>query len=105
MSEFTASALVDYHHDFGGGRLSASVNGFYSSSVRLALESRVTQKEYFQGNARIGWSPTDSGATFSLFTRNFTNAKVLNSVFINPSADAVIYSAPRQIGVAVNYSF
>jgi len=65
----------------------------------------VTQKEYFQGNARIGWSPTDSGATFSLFTRNFTNAKVLNSVFINPSADAVIYSAPRQIGVAVNYSF
>ena len=66
---------------------------------------RNGRKRLFTGNARIAWTPVDSGVTLSAFTRNFTNAKVVGSVFINPSADAVIYNPPRQIGLAVNYSF
>lgn len=102
--KFTLSGVVDYHREFDSGRLSVSLNGFYSTDVRLALERRVTQKDYFVGNARIAWTFGDSGLNASLFTRNFTNAKVVGSVFINPSADAVIYNPPRQIGVGLNYS-
>ncbi|WP_336969906.1 TonB-dependent receptor domain-containing protein [Sphingobium aromaticiconvertens] len=103
--KFTVNGLIDYHHDFDAGRLALSLNGFYSTKVRMALESRIEQDAYFTGNARIAFSPADTGATLSVFARNFTNAKVLGSTFINPSADAVIYSPPRQIGVGLNYSF
>lgn len=103
--KFTLNGLVDYHHDFDAGRLALSVNGYYSTKVRMALESRVMQKAYFTGNARLAFTPADTGLTLSLFTRNFTNAKVIGSTFVNPSADAIIYSPPRQIGVGLNYSF
>ena len=102
--KFTLSGVADYHRDFAGGRLNVSVNGFYSTDVRLALEKRVTQKDYFTGNARIAWTPNGSHLTASVFTRNFTNSKVVGSVFINPSADAVEYNPPRQIGIGLNYS-
>lgn len=103
--EFTLNALVDYHHDFDAGTLQLSVNGFYSTSVRMALESRVTQHDYFTGNARIAFTPADSGLTLSAFARNFTNGKVIASTFVNPSADAVVFAPPRQIGVGLEYSF
>ena len=103
--KFTLSAVGNYQHDFAAGRLNLSVNGFYSDKVRMALESRVTQKQYFVGNARIGWTPANSNLTVALYTRNFTNAKVIASTFVNLSADAVIYSPPRSFGVAVNYAF
>ena len=103
--KFTVNALADYHHDFEAGRFSLSVNGYYSTSVRMALESRVTQKAYFIGNARVAFTPADTGLTLSLFARNFTNNKVIASTFINPSADAVTFAPPRQIGVGMNYSF
>ena len=103
--KFTLNALADYHHDFDAGRLALSVNGYYSTRVRMALESRVTQQAYFTGNARVAFTPADTGLTMSIFARNFTNTKVIGSTFINPSADAVIYSPPRQIGVGLNYSF
>ena len=102
---FTLSAIGDYHHDFAAGRLNFSVNGFYSTEVRMALESRVTQGQYFVGNARIGWTPANRDLTVSLYTRNFTNSKVIASTFVNLSADAVIYNPPRQFGVAINYAF
>jgi len=102
---FTLNGLVDYHHDFDAGRLALSLNGYYSTKVRMALESRVSQKAYFTGNARLAFTPAGTGLTLSVFTRNFTNAKVIGSTFVNPSADAVIYSPPRQIGVGLNYSF
>lgn len=102
---FTLNGLVDYHHDFDAGRLALSLNGYYSTKVRMALESRVSQKAYFTGNARLAFTPAGTGLTLSVFTRNFTNAKVIGSTFVNPSADAVIFSPPRQIGVGLNYSF
>lgn len=103
--KFTLNGMVDYHRDFEAGRLTVSVNGYYSSRVRMALESRVSQKAYFTGNARIAFTPADSGLTMSVFARNFTNSKVIASTFINPMADAVVYAPPRQIGVGLNYSF
>ncbi len=103
--KFTLNGLIDYKHDFDAGRLALSVNGYYSTRVRMALESRISQPAYFTGNARIAFTPADSGLTLSVFARNFTNEKVIASTFINPSADAVIYSPPRQIGAGLNYSF
>ena len=102
--KFTLNGLVDYHQDFDAGRLSLSVNGYYSTRVRMALESRVSQKAYFTGNARIAFSPADTGLTVGIFARNFTNAKVISSTFVNPSADAVIFSPPRHVGISLNYS-
>jgi iron complex outermembrane receptor protein len=103
--KFTLNGVADYHHDFDAGRLNLSVNGYYSTRVQMALEERISQKAYFVGNARVAWTPKDSGFTGALFVRNFTNAKVVGSTFINPSADAVIYNPPRQIGIAFNYSY
>ena len=71
----------------------------------MALESRVTQPAYFMGNARVAWTFADTGLTASVFARNFTNSKVVNSVFINPSADAVIFSPPRLVGVGLNFTY
>ena len=78
---------------------------FLRDKRRMALESRVSQKAYFTGNARLAFTPADTGLTLSIFTRNFTNTKVIGSTFVNPSADAIIYSPPRQIGAGLNYSF
>ena len=57
------------------------------------------------GNARVAWTFADTGLTASVFARNFTNSKVVNSVFINPSADAVIFSPPRLVGVGLNFTY
>ena len=56
-------------------------------------------------NLRATWQPSGSNLKFGIWTRNLTNAAVINSTTITTFGDAVNYMPPRSYGGDVSYSF
>jgi iron complex outermembrane receptor protein len=65
----------------------------------------VTQPDYAQLSANIGWSPLNSGLKVKLWGKNLTNKAVLQSLVNTTAYDTVTYSPPRAFGIDVSYNF
>ena len=103
--EWTYNAGLNYGHDFGFGKIGLSGNLFYSSRVYFDAQDRVSQDSYVLLNLRGTWQPRGSNFKLGIWTRNLTNADVINSTTITTFGDAVNYLPPRSYGGDVSYSF
>lgn len=102
---WTLNLGVDYSHDFAVGTVGASVNAYHSDTVPLEQSDRVVQPPYTQLNARLALTPIGSKFTASLWGKNLTNAKIIQSSFITTATDGVSYAPPRTYGVMAEYAF
>ncbi|MEA3149201.1 MAG: iron complex outerrane recepter protein, partial [Gammaproteobacteria bacterium] len=102
---WTLNLGADYSHEFAVGTLGASINAYHSDTVPLEQSDRVVQPSYTQLNARLALTPAGSKFTASLWGKNLTNAKIIQSSFITTATDGVSYAPPRTYGVMAEYAF
>jgi iron complex outermembrane receptor protein len=103
--DWTLNVGADYSHQFAYGTFGASVNAYHSATVPLEQSDRVLQPAYTQVNARLAFEPFQSKLTLSLWGKNLSNAKVIQSSFITTATDGVSYAPPRTYGVMAEYAF
>jgi iron complex outermembrane recepter protein len=104
--EFTANLSASYDADTSVGTFSPSVALFYTTEYWFDVLQRVKQDSYATVNAQVTYVPAGmESLQLSIFGRNLTNEAVFNSTLLGPTADAPIFSPPRQVGVGVSYSF
>jgi iron complex outermembrane receptor protein len=85
--------------------MSASVNAYHTDTVPLEQSDRVLQPSYTEVSARIAFSPVGSKFTASIWGKNLSNAKIIQSSFITTATDGVSYAPPRTYGVMAEYAF
>ncbi len=103
--DWTLNLGADYAHEFAFGTMGASVNAYHTDTVPLEQSDRVVQPSYTQVNARIFWQPFGSKVTASIWGKNLSNAKIIQSSFITTATDGVSYAPPRTYGVMAEYAF
>jgi iron complex outermembrane recepter protein len=102
---FTISETLAYRTNLAGGDLAFTGTAYHTNSINYTVDGRLKQKPYTTLDARVSWSPENSGLTLAVFGNNLTNELRLGSVFSADTGDAVSYLPPRTWGVEASYRF
>jgi len=103
--KFTASGTLAGHFPVAGGKLDASATLYYTSRVFFTFDHRVQQPAYATLDARLQWSPDNSGLSLAVYGKNLTDQVTLGGTFITAVADGVSWTQPRTWGVEIGYKF
>ena len=102
--EFTAFATLMYNQDVGKGSVNASMTGSYNTGWYWDPSNISKQDAFFQLNARLGWSPTET-FTIGVWGENLTDSLV--EVFRRQSSngEVVAYGRPLSYGIEASLRF
>jgi iron complex outermembrane receptor protein len=104
--KFTATAAIDFHHDFPRGRLGINVNGNYNSGFPFDVNGHIRQHRYALLNAEVSVSPAAlPGVRIVAWGKNLTDHDYLQSTLPTAYADLVSWALPRTYGVRAEYRF
>jgi len=103
--DFTGSLSLLYRRELTSGLLDASVIGYYSSAYAWDLSRRIQTDGYAMFNAQIGYKPTHSAFSYSVWAKNLANKAYISGAVPTAEADAVLYAPPREVGVSVKVAF
>jgi iron complex outermembrane receptor protein len=103
--KFTGSATLNGHLPVAGGKLDASATLYYSGQTFFTFDHRINQPAYATVDARLQWSPENSGLSIAIWGKNLTDKVTLAGSFVTTVADGVSWSQPRTYGVEVGYKF
>jgi iron complex outermembrane receptor protein len=104
--EWTASLGFTYNAPTELGEFEISGNYHYSDELWWDYLQRVKQGSYSTLSAAVSLIPAaNERVMVSLYGRNLTNEEYFTSSLLGPTADAPVYAAPRQFGVALDYRF
>lgn len=103
--DFSVSVTPHYNAPLMGGEMDMVATLFYQTRTYMTFDKRISVPAHAKLNARVSWSPDNSGFTFSVFGRNLTNKDVLSGAFPNQFADVSTYEPPRTYGASVKYEF
>ena len=107
---FTQGLGARYEWSFGGGLLSANIDGSYRSSAALSVDNRpgLTQKAYWVANALVGWESADGRFHAAAGMKNLFDEvyKVDAQEFSNVAGiQTAYYGAPRTWSLTLGYRF
>jgi iron complex outermembrane receptor protein len=104
--EFTATASVDYHHDFNAGQLGINAGLTYNSGFPFDVGGHIKQKEYILLNGEISFAPSGvEGLRLVLWGKNLTDKNYLAGSLPTTFGDSVQWSPPRTYGFRAEYRF
>jgi len=103
--KFTITATPTYTTQLGGGKFQALATIYHTSSFPYTFNGRIRQKSYETIDARLSWSPNNSGLTFAVFGRNLTDEDTILATFISDSSDGLSAAPPRTYGAEVSFKF
>jgi iron complex outermembrane receptor protein len=103
--KLTFSGTLSYQHDFGAGVADASSTVYYSSAIKEEITGVITQGDYATLNAQAGYRLKGAGVRIGVYGRNLTNQVYLQNGLTDSAAFIAADAPPREVGVAVNYSF
>jgi iron complex outermembrane receptor protein len=103
--KLTASTTAEYNRDLAIGSLQASGTVSYSSAYSWDILATAKTKPYATLSGQISLAPAGSPLRYILFGRNLTNTAYIQGSVVGGTAAAVAYSAPREVGVTVEYRF
>ena len=104
-AEFTGTLTATYQRDVGPGNLTVSATLYGSTSYYYDFADIIREKGYVTLGSEISYRPNGSHFKFSLWGKNLTNAAYITSAIPGPSTADVLYGAPTEVGVSLNYSF
>ncbi len=106
--DFTIQAGFSYDFDLAGGRLTPSVQSYFSSSfINNAFTPYFgNQKAFTRTDLRVSWTAPDNKLTLQAYVENIEDEAVLNRVAFgaNRSLNGV-YGLPRTYGIKAGYRF
>ena len=98
--KLTGSFTVAYEN----GPFDASATVAYSTKVIHIITEDIAQKQYATINAQVGYKLSDA-VRMSVYGRNLTNHKVINGALSSTAAFGALFGPPREVGVAVGYTY
>ena len=98
--KLTGSFTVAYEN----GPFDASATVAYSSKVIHIITEDITQKRYATINAQVGYKLSNA-VRMSVYGRNLSNHKVINGALSSTAAFGALFGPPREVGVAVGYTY
>jgi len=102
---WTGTLSATYTRVLTAGVLEGTASLYYSSAYRWVYTGAVQTAGYNLLNARLTFSPASSRFRYSLYGKNLTNKAYIDGVTPNPTAAVSFFGHPREVGVAVQYSF
>ncbi|MCX7864779.1 MAG: TonB-dependent receptor [Novosphingobium sp.] len=104
--EFTATAAIDWHHDFEAGRLGINVNGTYNSGFPFDVGNHIRQRKYALIGGEISFAPAGiEGLRLIIWGKNLTDKTYLAGSLPTTFGDSVQWAPPRTIGGRVEFRF
>lgn len=103
--EFTGNLTLDYERQTGNGIFDASTTYSYSSTVYHDIYHIIEQSPYSTLSAQAGYRFLHSGIRLGVYGRNLTNEDYIAHGFSSAQGFTAAYARPREIGLALNYSF
>ena len=102
--KFTGNLGVNYTRELGAGTLFANLNAYYSKGYNAELLGRIEQDSYVLYGAEVSW--TMDHWTLSGWGRNLGDENdIIGLNQLGTLGDTVNYTAPRHLGVSVEYAF
>lgn len=95
--DFTATAAATYGFDLGGGRLSLSANGYYTSRIYFDTVEQFSQPGYATLALRAEWTDPSERFTFGVSGNNVTDKAYLIVASANSAGIASAYGAPATV--------
>src|SRR5690606_18812465 len=92
--KFTLSQSISYTRELRAGTFRVLGAYYHSSGFPYTYDGRVRQKRYDTIDARVSWSPADTGLTISVYGRNLTNTHRVAAAFISTLADQISDAPP-----------
>jgi iron complex outermembrane receptor protein len=103
---FTATLSGDYHLDLPLGVLALHGSLYHSSSVLWDPNGLIRQDAYNLVDGELSFKPQAlTNLRVALYGHNLTDASFLQSYLESTYGAQVSYSAPRQYGVRIEYTF
>jgi iron complex outermembrane receptor protein len=102
---FTGRVVSNYKHELGFGTLDLSATVFYTTRSNIEPSDRMYQGGYMTLAARAAIAPRDSHLSIYVYGRNLTNKAWITAGYPPATADAVVWSEPRNYGVGARYKF
>lgn len=102
---WTLNLGANWEHQYDFGTLGLSGNMYHTDDVPLEQSGRIQQDAYTLFNASASFKPGNSDFKFTVWGKNLSNEKVIQSSFFTGAGDQVSYSPPRTYGVSIGYSF
>lgn len=104
--EMTLGLSATHTSQLDSGELEINASMNYSDEYWFDYKQRLTQDSFSTINTSVSYVPnSNNDMRLTLYTTNLTNEEYFATALLGPSADAPVYSPPRQIGVAMDYSF
>ena len=104
--KFTATASIDYHHDFSAGRIGLNLGMTYNSGFPFDVGNHIRQPEYVLLNGEISFAPSGlQGMRLVVWGKNLTNRDYIAGSLPTTFADSVSWAPPRTYGVRAEYRF
>ncbi len=109
-SDFSASVLLRYAPEIGGGKLPMSVGYSYKGPFNFDFVvapgmQRLRQKGYGLLNAQLGFEPLDGHWSISIWGENLTGETYFDDIVGSPAGIRGSYGQPRTYGVSASYKF
>jgi iron complex outermembrane receptor protein len=102
---WTGTVSETYTKTLSAGVLQASGSLYYSSTYRWEYTGSVLTHQYNLLNGQVSFTPEASRFQYALYGKNLTNRAYVQGALPSALAHEVIFGAPREVGIRVNYSF
>ena len=102
---WTGTVSESYTKSLPAGLFEASASLYYSSSYRGEYTGAVSTHEYNLLNRQASFTPGESRLRYTLYGKNLTNKAYVQGALPSALAHEVIFGAPREVGIKVDWQF
>ena len=102
---WTGTVSETYTKSIPAGLFEASASLYYSSSYRWEYTGTVSTHEYNLLNGQASFTPGVSRFRYTLYGKNLTNKAYIQGALPSALAHEVIFGAPREVGIKVDWQF
>jgi iron complex outermembrane receptor protein len=101
----TGTLSGTYTHSFSAGKLEATASIYHSAEYRWEYTGSFNTDAYDLVNARLSFLQSATNLKYSLYGKNLGNKAYIDGSIPNKFTNTAFYSAPREIGLRLDYSF
>jgi iron complex outermembrane receptor protein len=101
--KFTGTAMLNWEHDYTFGKVGMNASVYHSSNFKFDVAGSVKQRGYEDVSGQLYYKV--NGLRVALFGKNLLNRAVIVGSQPSSSILPLLYGAPRQIGVSLDYEF
>jgi iron complex outermembrane receptor protein len=102
---WTGTVAETFTQALSAGLFQANASLYYSSGYRWEYTGSVLTHQYNVLNGQASFTPARSQFRYTLYGKNLTNRAYIQGALPSALAHEVIFGAPREVGIKVDWQF